>query len=120
MTRITSVGMVLILTLLTTGCETMVENNQSSSSRSSAAIKKYPVEIISDPSGVVVEINDNYVGKTPVTVELEGWSKTRTFSRRHKIVAHPLKSGGYTQTKVFTGWSEPSVTYGDTIPEKIY
>ena len=94
------------------GCETLEEFDFST--------VKFPVYVVSEPAGAVIEINDNYVGKTPLTVELEGWKTTRTFVRSHTIVAHPLKAGGQTQVKSFTGWSSPDKSYGDTIPEKIY
>ncbi len=80
----------------------------------------FSVDIISEPSAAVIEINDNYVGKTPLTVELKGWEATRTFARSHTIVANPVAAGGQTQVKIFSGWNEPNETYGDTIPMKIY
>ena len=80
----------------------------------------FSVDIISEPSAAVIEINDNYVGKTPLTVELKGWEATRTFDRSHTIVTNPVAAGGQTQVKIFSGWNEPSETYGDTIPMKIY
>ena len=102
-----------ITLVLLSGCETMDIGG-------SPKIKSFPVKIISEPTGAKIEINDNYVGKTPMTVQLEGWETTRTFSRSHIIVAHPVKAGGQTQVKSFTGWSSPDLTYGDKIPEKIY
>jgi hypothetical protein len=83
-------------------------------------IKSFPVEIISEPSGAKVEVNDDYIGETPLTINLEGWGNTRTFVRNHTIVAHPVSAGGQTQVKIFSGWAEPNLTYGDKIPKKIY
>jgi hypothetical protein len=100
------------ITLFLVGCETM--NGYSSS------MANFSVEIVSEPSGAVIEINKNYVGRTPLTVGLKGWEATRTFARSHIVVAHPVAAGGQTQTKVFSGWYEPSETYGDTIPVKMY
>jgi len=86
----------------------------------SYAVKQFPVKIISEPLGAKIEVNDNYVGETPLTINLEGWESTRTFIRSNTIVAHPVRAGGQTQVKVFSGWSQPDQTYGDKIPYKIY
>ena len=80
------------------GCETMAANY--SVSQRSSDITRFAVEIISAPPGAKIEINNDYIGKTPVTVEIEGWEATRTFTRSHTIAAHPLKAGGYSQVKV--------------------
>jgi hypothetical protein len=106
----------LSIALSMSNCASINESMYSSSSK----ISKFPVEIVSEPAGAVIEINNNYVGKTPITVELEGWRATRTFSRNHIIVAYPVRDGGETQIKTFMGWTEPSQTYGDKIPDKIY
>lgn len=110
-----SVYPVVLLLLSVSGCQTL-----GSSVSLGSKTAKFSVEIISEPSGAKVEINDNYIGKTPLVIELEGWKSTRTFARSHTIVAHPVSAGGYTQVKVFTGWGEPDYTYGKVIPEKIY
>ena len=83
-------------------------------------VKSFPVEIISEPSGAKIEVNQNYIGETPLTINLEGWESTRTFIRSHIIVAHPVRAGGQTQVKSFIGWYEPNRRYGDKIPNKIY
>ena len=106
------------ITLLLVGCETT--DPYFSYSDSTPNLVNFSVDIISEPSGAVIEINDNYVGKTPLTVELKGWEATRTFTRSHIIVARPMEVGGQTQVKSFIDWHEPSETYGDTIPVKIY
>jgi len=103
------------LALLLGGCQTM-ETMPSAST----AISKFPVHIVSEPSGAKVEVNDNYVGMTPLTIELDGWAATRTFARSHVIVAHPVYAGGQTQVKTFSGWYQPDLTYGDTIPEDMF
>ena len=109
---ITTITMFLFLS----GCETM--NNGAKSSYPST--KNFSVNIISEPSGAKIEINNNYVGKTPIIVKLEGWETTRTFERSHTIVAHPVRAGGQIQSKWFSGWYEPDKRYGDIIPKKIY
>jgi hypothetical protein len=108
-----SIFFAVAMSIFWIGCETMEITNSSK-------IKSFPVEIISEPLGAKIEINDNYIGATPITIDLEGWESTRTFTRNHTIVAHPLRPGGQTQVKIFTGWHEPDQTYGDKVPEKIY
>ena len=98
--------------LLLSGCETIEVTSSS--------VKEFPVQVVSEPSGAKVEINNNYIGATPLTIKLEGWESTRTFTRSTTIVAHPIRAGGQTQVKIFSGWTEPSRTYGDVIPKKIY
>jgi PEGA domain len=107
---------VLAITLSLSNCATVDNSLYSSSSK----VTKFTVEIVSEPAGAVIEINDNYLGKTPITVELEGWKSTRTFCRNHILVAHPVRDGGQVQVKSFIGWTEPSKTYGDKIPDKIF
>ena len=92
----------------------------NSCSTISPKLKSFPVEIISEPSGAKIEVNDNYIGETPLTINLEGWESTRTFIRSHTIVAHPVRAGGQLQFKYFSGWDEPDYHYGDKIPNTIY
>jgi PEGA domain len=59
------------------------------------------VEIISEPAGARIEINDNYIGDAPITVEIpqdQGYFKATTTIR-----ALPTEAGDYVQTKYFDG-----------------
>ena len=104
--RVSSIITIFIVSALLIGC--------------GPSIKNFVVEIESEPSGAMIEINDDYIGKTPLSVEIKGWESTRTFVRDHKIVAHPVFKGGYIQQKFFSDWYEPDLRHGDTIPKKIY
>ena len=84
------------------------------------ATAQFPVEIISDPPGALIEINDNLVGKTPLTVNIEGWEATRTAVRSHIILAYPIRNGQQTQVKSLSGWYDPDNRYGDVIPTTMY
>ena len=84
------------------------------------ATAQFPVEIISDPPGAQIEINDNLVGKTPLTVNIEGWEATRTAVRSQRVLAYPVRDGQETQAKVLLGWSEPDDQYGSVIPTTMY
>jgi hypothetical protein len=57
------------------------------------------VEILSEPEGSRIEINNEYVGKTPCAVEIPFYKDGR-FRERTIINALPVSSG-YTQAKVF-------------------
>jgi len=106
-------SVVVALVLFMSSCAT-------TETTTSSRITSFPVEIISEPLGAKVEVNDNYIGMTPITINLEGWESTRTFIRRHTIIAHPVRAGGQIQIKMFRGWYEPDHKYGDPIPSKIY
>ena len=85
-------GITMILFLV--GCETTGHSQK---------LDSFVAYRVSEPSGAVIEINNEYVGKTPLTVDLTGWQSTRTFARNHTIVAHPVAAGGQTQIKFFQG-----------------
>lgn len=102
----------LALIVMLSGCTSMGPKGPK--------VEYFPVDIISEPLGAKVEVNDNYVGVTPLTINIEGWASTRTFIRSHIIVAHPVRAGGQTQIKSFIGWYEPDRSYGDKIPDLIY
>ncbi len=110
----------MLITLAVTGFVLCSSGCGTTGSITSPAVKQFSVEIISEPSGAKVEVNDNYMGETPLTINIEGWESTQTFIRKSVIVAHPVRAGGQTQVKIFSGWHEPDKTYGDKIPNKIY
>ena len=74
-------------------------------------ITKNTVRITSSHPGVRVEINGDYKGKTPLTLNLAG-TRSRSFKKFTKILAYPIHNGGYTQRKYFVS--------GDKIPSNIY
>jgi hypothetical protein len=85
---------------------------------------KAKVEIISDPAGARIEINDNYVGDTPITVELA--QNDGQFTQFTVIRALPNEAGDYVQSKYFL--FQPATDYGsgyrtaakgDQIPSRI-
>jgi hypothetical protein len=77
-------------------------------------------QIISEPPGARIEINDNYVGDAPITVELA--QRGDYFDEDTVVRAIPAEEGDYTQTKRFlTGdpWYHPG-SAGDKIPSRIF
>jgi hypothetical protein len=56
----------------------------------------HQVEILSEPAGARIEVNDNYVGDTPLTITVATNLYLPTVIR-----ALPIYAGQWTQTKVF-------------------
>jgi hypothetical protein len=73
---------------------------------------KAKVEIISDPAGARIEVNDNYVGDAPITVEIP--EKAGYFTQNTIIRALPTEGGDYVQAKYFSG-SIPDAWYPETV-----
>jgi hypothetical protein len=81
----------------------------------------YLVEVESSEPGARIEADNEYVGKTPLTLKVFG-DKDGTFhnfgSYHYTITAHPVRPGQQSQTKDFRtgGWFTPE----DRIPKKIF
>ena len=70
-------------------------------------------QIISDPLGAKIEINHEYVGETPISIQiraLTSWLSGKVVEDLI-IVAHPVDSGQYTQSKNLKGVKIPSKIY---------
>jgi hypothetical protein len=77
------------------------------------------VEIVSEPAGARIEVNDDYVGDAPITIEiLDGGGQ---FTKDTVIRALPTEGGDYIQHKLFFGKVEgPYYQHaGDQIPSRI-
>ena len=71
-------------------------------------------KVTSDPSGARIEVNEDYLGVTPLEIQWNKLSDTRVITgsyTQHKVVALPIYQGQYVQTK----W-----IYGDRIPKTIF
>jgi PEGA domain len=83
---------------------------------SSASVKPTPspttkaLQILSDPPGARIEINDNYVGETPITVQISLWGAG--FTKATSIRAIPVVGGQYLQSKFFSA--------KDEVPDRIF
>jgi PEGA domain len=73
------------------------------------------VEILSDPAGARIEVNDNYVGDAPITVEIP--QRAGYFTQNTVIRALPTQGGDYVQAKYFSG-SIPDAWYPETVGAK--
>jgi hypothetical protein len=74
------------------------------------------VEIISEPAGARIEIDDDYIGDAPLVVgipQTDGYFKKQTVIR-----AIPTEAGDYVQTKLFQG-TGADASYGSKIPSRI-
>ncbi len=94
---------------------------------SDSAIHPYQVNIVTDPPGARIEINKNYAGDSPLTVNVLGHPNGTFFYTTH-IVAYPIYSGQCVQYKRFSetmcisgiGCSVDSIGRGDPIPQTIF
>ena len=73
------------------------------------------VEILSEPAGARIEVNDNYVGDAPITVEIP--QRASYFTQNTVIRALPTEGGDYVQVKYFSG-SIPDAWYPETVGAK--
>lgn len=78
-----------------TGCTTLL-----TSISNPRQVVLYHVEVISEPPGARIEVNDDYVGDAPLVIKMAGNSK-RCVSRDYSITALPVHTGHYVQFKHF-------------------
>lgn len=78
------------------------------------------IEVLSEPPGARIEVNDSYVGETPCTIEIPFYSDNR-FREQTVIRALPTRDG-YTQSKFFSGCAHLDNPYlqPDKIPQRIF
>jgi hypothetical protein len=74
------------------------------------------VQIVSQPKGAKIEVNGQYVGDAPLTVNIEASNDGR-FWRDTIIKAYPADTG-YTQIRAFNGKSRWAIS--DLVPPKIF
>jgi len=79
------------------------------------------IQIISEPPGARIEMNGDYIGDTPCSVEVPSFADGR-FRERTVIRAIPTRGGDYTQTKFFHGYAAFNNPYlvSDRIPQRIF
>jgi hypothetical protein len=77
----------------------------------------YEVEIISGPPGAKIEINNEYVGETPVT---KVWNGRYSEYDSYTVTAYPKQAGQYVQTKSIRFESSGELYCQVTLPKKIY
>ena len=87
-------------------------------------------EFITDPPGVKIEIDSNYIGNSPITYTWPGdrrhyYALTNDCPKfcdsSHIIKAIPVNTGQYVQTKYFSGgFSQGSETMNTPVPAKVF
>ena len=108
----------LIVAMGLNGCAT---NTAQNAERGLGGTIAYKVELESSTPGARIEVNEDYIGKTPLTLTIFG-DKDGTFhnfgSKDYVIRAFPVSTNQYPQTKVFRtgGWFSEE----DRIPKRIY
>jgi PEGA domain len=85
-------------------------------SHTQAVRPRLKVQIVSQPTGARIEVNGQYVGDAPVSVDIEASTDGR-FWRDTIIKAYP-KDTGYTQIKAFNGKSRWTIS--DMVPPKLF
>ena len=78
------------------------------------------IQILSEPPGARIEVNDDYIGDAPCTVQVRCDPAGR-FYPNTRIRALPV-GYGYVQSKFFTGYGEMGNRYleSDSIPSRIF
>lgn len=100
------------------GCAT---STGSKAERGPEGTIAYKVEVESSTPNVRIEVNDDYIGKTPLTLTIYG-DRDGTFhnfgSKDYIIRAFPVSTNQHPQTKMFRtgGWFSEE----DRIPKRIY
>ena len=95
--------------LLVTTCAAIVMSAGCSSGRTAIvdiAAYEHVVEVITDPPGARIVVNDDYVGDSPVTIRLLAYqtpSGNIRLTGRYVVEAIPAAAGQYTQCRVLTG-----------------
>jgi hypothetical protein len=108
----------LIAALGLVGCAT---NTPQNAERGPDGTIAYKVEVESSTPGARIEVNDDYIGKTPLTLTIYG-DEDGTFhnfgTKDYIIRAFPVTTNQFIQTKVFRtgGWFSEE----DRIPKKLY
>jgi hypothetical protein len=107
----------LVVALLLAGCATSPPNPDRGPNGTIA----YYVEVESSETGVRIEANNDYVGKTPLKLKIFA-DRDGTFhnfgSADYIVRAFPMNTNQFMQTKVFRtgGWFSQE----DRVPSRIY
>jgi hypothetical protein len=107
-----------LLVVIATGCSTA---QSPKAERGPDGTIAYKVEVESSTPGARIEVNDDYVGKAPITITIYG-DADGTFhnfgSKDFVVRALPSGTNQFPQTKLFRtgGWFSEE----DRVPKKIY
>ena len=78
------------------------------------------IQILSEPPGARIEVNDDYIGEAPCSAQVRCDSEGRFFETT-RIRALPV-GYGYTQGKYFSGYGQMNNPYlhSDPVPSRIF
>ncbi|HXM27981.1 MAG TPA: PEGA domain-containing protein [Chthoniobacterales bacterium] len=108
------------------GCSSpnVAKTPPSSAYRSVPSVPEYAnkkVQIISDPPGARIEVNNDYVGDAPITLDILNLYGSEQFSADTVIRAIPNEAGDFVQVKHFAGHLDKYGTEkSDQIPSRIF
>ena len=113
--------LLVLLGILMFGCSSGPMPDQAGRQRGPDGTVSYEIQVETSEPGIRIEVDEDYVGTTPLTVTVFG-DKDGTFHNFGKfeyvIRALPAKPGQHAQTKVFhTGGF---FTQEDRIPKRIF
>lgn len=79
------------------------------------------IEVESDPPGARIEVNEEYVGQAPCSIEVQD-DGTGRFHERVVVRALPIHQGQQTQMKWFNGYGALNNPYltSDRIPGRVF
>lgn len=77
-------------------------------------------EIISDPPGVRIEVNGDYIGDAPVTTKLRHHPSDKVVMGKVVIRALPRNGGEHIQEKTFQGPQYPFDPHRDVVPKRVF
>ncbi len=101
-----------VMVMLVNGCATLnsVPNGQCkwNSVWGGTMCNNYEVEFVSDPPGAKIEINNNYIGETPIK---QRWLGTYSDDDYWTVTAYPTQASQYTQTKILRMNNLPKRVY---------
>ena len=73
----------------------------------------YTTKITSEPPGARIEVNNDYIGDTPLEMNWEGYTENDSFASNYTVRALPRAPGQEVQVKTFNWWY-------DKIPKHIF
>ena len=76
-------------------------------------------KVTSDPPRARIEVNNDYIGQTPLELTWEGYKKNRALVSEKVVRALPIETGQQVQIKYFKG-TMSGAYWGDTIPNHIF
>lgn len=106
----------LVMLILLTGCKKRSDGVEVRKEKRERIHGYYEVEVLSEPPGARIEVNDDYVGDAPLTIRMKGNSDEEV-KRGYVIRALPIHPGHYVQTKFFHHYEYID---SDTIPKRIF